>query len=128
MKLNLFADNYHETGGSLSSIMMNISEIVSILIFAVLIFIAAELYVIIRELSRGITLVIKEREKNEGKSSGQTINVNVAPTAGEPHNVTPPSLSSLTTQQKKETEDEDSVEEAASIPKKKPDPDRKSVV
>lgn len=76
---------------------MNITLILSILIFAVLVFIAAELYVIAREISRGITILIKERETHEGKSSGQTINVNVAPTgAGSgTQNVTPSAISTL---------------------------------
>lgn len=65
------------------------------LIFAVLIFIAAELYIIARELSRAITLVLKERENHEGKSSGQTINVNVTPTGSGAQNASPTLISSL---------------------------------
>lgn len=46
---------------------------------AVLLFIAAELYVIARELSRGITMMLKKRDKIEVQpATGQTINVNLA--------------------------------------------------
>ncbi len=58
---------------------MNIDLILNILAFAVLVFIAAELYVIARELSRGVTLMIKDKEGREGQAGGQTINVNLSP-------------------------------------------------
>lgn len=105
---------------------MNISLILSILIFSMLVFIAAELYVIARELSRGITLVIKDREKNEGKSSGQTINVNVAPTGAGTQNVTPTPLCSLGIKTDNENDDDDDSEEEIPVQNKKPDPPRAS--
>lgn len=58
---------------------LNINIFFGILVIAVLLFIAAELYVIARELSRGITLMLNKREKNEVlPTTGQTINVNLA--------------------------------------------------
>lgn len=68
---------------------MNITVFFAILAFAVLIFIAAELYVIAREISRGITVLLKEREAREGQAPGQTINVNLSPTGATTQNVTP---------------------------------------
>ena len=66
---------------------MNITSILSLLGLAVLLFIAAELYVIARELARGITLLLKEREGGDregaGKTAGQIINVNLSPTQAE---------------------------------------------
>jgi len=62
---------------------MNIAPVVEILALAVLLFIAAELYIIARELSRGVSFLIKEREGRDGRevqNAGQTINVNLAPT------------------------------------------------
>lgn len=58
---------------------MNITTVFAILAFIVLLFIAAELYVIARELSRFLTLRIKEGEVHEAQTPGQTINVNLAP-------------------------------------------------
>ncbi len=55
---------------------MNIPPVVEILSLAVLLLIAAELYIIARELSRGVTFLLKDRESRE---AGQTINVNLAP-------------------------------------------------
>lgn len=59
---------------------MNIDLVIHLLSFSVLIFIAAELYIIAREISRALTLVIKDRETRDGQGTGQTINVNLAPT------------------------------------------------
>jgi len=62
---------------------MNIAPVVEILALAVLLFIAAELYIIARELSRGVSFLIKDREGRDGRevqNAGQTINVNLAPT------------------------------------------------
>jgi len=62
---------------------MNITPVVEILILTVLLFVAAELYVIARELSRGISILLKDREgrdSREVQGAGQTINVNLAPT------------------------------------------------
>jgi hypothetical protein len=59
------------------------TQLVSILGLAVLIFIAAELYVIARELGRLLTLQLKERESAEVQAAGQTINVNLAPVPGQ---------------------------------------------
>lgn len=60
---------------------MNIDLVVHLLTFSVLIFIAAELYIIAREISRALTFVIKDRETRDGQGIGQTINVNLAPGA-----------------------------------------------
>jgi hypothetical protein len=66
---------------------MSITSILALLALAVLLFIAAELYVIARELSRGLTLMLKEREAGEreggGKTAGQIINVNLSPAQSE---------------------------------------------
>jgi len=62
---------------------MNITPVVEILVLAVLLFVAAELYIIARELSRGISFLLKDRDgrdSREVQGAGQTINVNLAPT------------------------------------------------
>lgn len=56
------------------------TPIFEIIIIAALLFIAAECYIITRELSRLVTLMLKERETPEAAPSGQTINVNLGPT------------------------------------------------
>jgi len=48
-------------------------------VIAALLFVAAELYIIARELSRVLTLLLKEREAPEAQPAGQTINVNLGP-------------------------------------------------
>lgn len=62
---------------------MSITTFFAIFALVVLLCIAAELYVIARELSRGITIMLKEREfrddKMAGQASAQTINVNLSP-------------------------------------------------
>ncbi len=56
------------------------TPIFEIVLIAALLFIAAELYIITRELSRVLTLMLKEREAPEATAAGQTINVNLGPT------------------------------------------------
>ena len=55
------------------------TPIFEIVLIAALLFIAAELYIIARELSRVTTLMLKERETPEAAPAGQTINVNLGP-------------------------------------------------
>ncbi len=72
---------------------MTVVTIIAILALAVLLLIAAELYVISRELSRGISLILKDRENREDQKTGQTINVNLTPTTAEnPENIPPVNL------------------------------------
>lgn len=111
-----------------SSSFMNIPVIVSGLIFAMLVFIAAELYVIARELSRVITLILKERENHEGKSSGQTINVNVAPTGSGTQNSTSSTISSLGihADTKIAEDSESTINNETAVASTKPDPPKPS--
>jgi hypothetical protein len=58
---------------------MTIAVIVQIFILVSVLFVAAELYVLIRELGRFMRLYPEEREGHEPSRAGQTINVNLSP-------------------------------------------------
>ena len=58
---------------------MDVSLILNIFVLAVLFFIGIELYLINREISKGISLWESKDEFRKKQQTGQTINVNVAP-------------------------------------------------
>jgi hypothetical protein len=64
---------------------MTITIIIQIFVLAALLFVAAELYVLIRELGLFMRRFPVERENRDSASSGQTINVNLSsvPQAGQ---------------------------------------------
>lgn len=64
---------------------MTITIIIQIFVLAALLFVAAELYVLIRELGLFMRRFPVERENRDSSSSGQTINVNLSsvPQAGQ---------------------------------------------
>jgi hypothetical protein len=61
---------------------MTILTVVLVIILAAILVVAAELYVLIREVGRLILGAQGERESREAPPSGQTINVNLSPIGG----------------------------------------------
>ena len=58
---------------------MTIAVIVQVFILVSVLFVAAELYVLIRELGRFMRVYPEEREVHDSPRTGQTINVNLSP-------------------------------------------------
>ncbi|HNY16507.1 MAG TPA: hypothetical protein PK542_09905 [Treponemataceae bacterium] len=58
---------------------MTIAVVVQVFILVSVLFVAAELYVLIRELGRFLRLYPEEREAHDAPRAGQTINVNLSP-------------------------------------------------
>lgn len=56
---------------------MILYTVFALIALAILLFIAAELYILTRELSRAITLILKKNDIHENATPGQTINVNL---------------------------------------------------